>query len=123
VSTNETNTIDFGTVRAGEQVWWTAYLASHKAANVRDIIWLLATTALALVVIVAVNGLLGREARRRDVELAQRDRDLERVAAANEFEARLQRALELSSTEDRVFAVVERALNEAVPELDVSNSR
>jgi GGDEF domain-containing protein len=41
------------------------------------------------------------------------------VATANEFEACLQRALELSTTEDRVFGVVEKALTEAVPELSV----
>jgi diguanylate cyclase (GGDEF)-like protein len=111
--------VDFSLIRSGEQAWWTAYLARHRAGTARSIQWLLAMAGLALIVTVVANGVLARAARRRDSELAERDTDLERVAAANEFEARLQRALELSSTEDRVFQVVEQALDEAVPDLSV----
>ena len=81
--------------------------------------WVLLAAALGLFLILGPHGVLARAARRRDVELAQRDRDLGQVAAANEFEARLQRALELCGTEHRVFGIVEQALEEAVPEFSV----
>ena len=118
-ATAEQVDVDFGTIRGSEQAWWTASLAHQRSAIAQDIQWLSAIAALALLVILLANGLLARAARRRDWELAERDRDFERVAGANEFEARLQRALELSSTEDRVFQIVGQALNEAVPELSV----
>jgi diguanylate cyclase (GGDEF)-like protein len=81
--------------------------------------WLLLVAGLALLSTATASGLLARSVQRRDAELAERDEDLALVAAANEFEARLQRALELSATEDRVFGVVEQALEEVVPELSV----
>ncbi len=111
--------LDFATVRSSEQGWWAVNLPRQDRQITRDVEWLLLTAGLALVMIVGFVGLLARVAQRRDVELAQRDRDLAQVAAANEFEARLQRALELAATEDRVFSVVEQALGEAVPELSV----
>ena len=111
--------VDFSAVRTGEQTWWTVYLSHHHTAAARDIQWLLIAASLAVAATVVANSVLARAARRRDLELAERDHDLERVAAANEFEARLQRALELSSTEDRVFKVVEQALDEAMPDLSV----
>ncbi len=115
----EQTDVDFGTVRGAEQAWWTAQLSEYRTSIAHDIQWFLAVAGLALTVTVVGNGLLGRAARRRDAELAERDHDLERVANANEFEARLQRALEMSSTEDRVFEIVGKAFNEAVPDLSV----
>ena len=110
---------DFAAIGAEDQVWRASALARHRASIGRGIVWLLVTGGLALVITLIANGLLFRTARRRDLDLSQRDHDLEMVATANEFEARLQRALELSSTEDRVYKVVEEALNEAVPEFSV----
>jgi len=111
--------VDFSTIQSGEQTWWTTYLSNNSAATSRDISWLLLIAGLAVLCTIVSNGLLARAAWRRDDELAARDSDLERVAKVNEFEARLQRALELSETEDRVFEVVGQALNEAVPDLSV----
>ena len=93
----EQTDVDFGTVRGAEQAWWTAQLSEYRTSIAHDIQWFLAVAGLALIVTVVGNGLLGRAARRRDAELAERDHDLERVANANEFEARLQRALEMST--------------------------
>ncbi len=106
-------------MRTEDLAWWTDALARDRAARGRGIVWLLAVGGFALAIILTASGLLSRTARRRDLDLSERDRDLELVATANEFEARLQRALELSSTEDRVYKVVEEALNEAVPEFSV----
>jgi hypothetical protein len=111
--------VDFSTIQSGEQTWWTTYLSNNSAATSRDISWLLLIAGLAVLCTIVSNGLLARAAWRQDHELAARDSDLERVAKVNEFEARLQRALELSGTEDRVFEVVGQALNEAVPDLSV----
>jgi diguanylate cyclase (GGDEF)-like protein len=110
---------DFAAIRTEDQAWWTDALDRDRAARGRGIVWLLAVGGFALAIILTANGLLSLTARRRDIDLSERDRDLELVATANEFEARLQRALELSSTEDRVYKVVEEALNEAVPEFSV----
>jgi diguanylate cyclase (GGDEF)-like protein len=110
---------DFAAVRTADQAWSTGALDRDRASMGRGIVWLLAAGGFALVITLTANGLLARTARRRDLDLSERDRDLELVATANEFEARLQRALELSSTEDRVYRVVEEALDEAVPEFSV----
>jgi diguanylate cyclase (GGDEF)-like protein len=110
---------DIAAIRTEEQASWTDALDRDRASMGRDIVWLLAAGGFALVITLSANGLLSRTARRRDLDLSERDRELELVATANEFEARLQRALELSSTEDRVYKVVEEALNEAVPEFSV----
>lgn len=111
--------LDFDAVRSSEEVWWSKNLPRHQRQIDADVEWLLISSALALLVILGTHGALARGARRRDVQLAQRDRDLGQVAAANEFEARLQRALELSTTEHRVFGVVEQALEEAAPQFSV----
>jgi diguanylate cyclase (GGDEF)-like protein len=111
--------VDFSEIRSHDQGWWTTSLSNDEAATTRGLEWLLLVAVLAILGSVLANALLARIARRRDVELAERDHDLERAARTNEFEARLQRALELSSTEDRVFEVVEQALSETVPELSV----
>jgi diguanylate cyclase (GGDEF)-like protein len=110
---------DFAAIRTVDEAWWTDALARDRTSIGRGIVWLLAAGGFALVITLTANGLLARTARRRDLDLSERDRDLELVARANEFEARLQRALELSSTEDRVYRVVEEALDEAVPEFSV----
>ena len=110
---------DFAAIQGVDQAWRADALARDRASMGRGIVWLLAAGGFALVVTLCANGLLWRTARRRDMDLSERDRDLALVARANEFEARLQRALELSSTEDRVYKVVEEALNEAVPEFSV----
>jgi diguanylate cyclase (GGDEF)-like protein len=110
---------DFAAIRTVDEAWWTDALARDRTSIGRGIVWLLAAGGFALVITLTANGLLARTARRRDLDLSERDRDLELVATANEFEARLQRALELSSTEDRVYRVVEEALDEAVPEFSV----
>jgi diguanylate cyclase (GGDEF)-like protein len=110
---------DFAAVRTVDQAWRTNALDRDRASMGRGIVWLLAIGCSALVITLSANGLLARTARRRDLDLSERDRELELVATANEFEARLQRALELSSTENRVYKVVEEALNEAVPEFSV----
>jgi diguanylate cyclase (GGDEF)-like protein len=110
---------DFAAVRTADQAWSTNALDRDRASTGRGIVWLLAAGGFALGLTLCANGLLWRTARRRDLDLSERDRDLALVATANEFEARLQRALELSSTEDRVYTVVEEALNEALPEFSV----
>ena len=110
---------DFGVVRNDDQAWWTAYLARHRASSERSTTWLFFAGVLGLIVVAAANALVARAAKCRDTDLAQRDHTLQEVAAGNEFEARLQRALEMSTTERRVYGVVEAALNETMPDLSI----
>ncbi|WP_375475940.1 diguanylate cyclase domain-containing protein [uncultured Jatrophihabitans sp.] len=111
--------VDFAVVRTADDSWWAGQFAALQHSISGDITTLIVLAVLALLIAIGSHALLGRVARRRDVELAERDNDLAGVARANEFEARLQRALELSPSEERVFAVVEQALGETVPELSV----
>ncbi len=110
---------DFDAVRQLQNAWWAAQLAQHRDTGRNGIIAVVVAGSLVMLGVLAALTSLARAARRRDEDLAERDRDLERVARSNEFEARLQRALELSANEDGVYAVVEQALDEVVPELDV----
>ena len=108
---------DFAIVRAADDRWWAARIAEQHAAVHRAIVRLLVVAAATLAIGLAVIGLAAGAAGRRDRELAQRDDDLRRVASANELEARLQRALEMANTEQRVYGVVERSVRETLPDL------
>ena len=110
---------DFGIVQRAADTASAATLTRMSNNFRRFGLTLLLTALLALIAGAVAHILLGRAALRRNTELVQRDLDLERVASANEFEARLQRALELSSTEERVFRIVEQAVSEVTPDLSV----
>ncbi|WP_375503399.1 diguanylate cyclase [uncultured Jatrophihabitans sp.] len=110
---------DFNAVRLAERGWWRDQLAAHHDAAHHGVLWMIIAGLIALPGVVILLASLARAARIRDADLEERDRDLARVARSNEFEARLQRALELSPSEDRVYAVVAQALEEMVPDLSV----
>jgi diguanylate cyclase (GGDEF)-like protein len=104
-------------IRTDDQAWWDGQL--RHDSHLPYLLWLEITGAAALVAVLVGNALVARAVRRRDAAMADREADLSAAATTNEFEARLQRALDLSPTEPRVYGVIERALGEAVPDLNV----
>jgi diguanylate cyclase (GGDEF)-like protein len=75
-----------------------------------DLLWSL---ALGVTVAVLITFLFARKALRVEHELARRDAIQLSLTTRNEFEGRLQRALEMSKSEEPVFALVTEALNVA----------
>jgi len=87
--------------------------AAAHAARV-DLLWSLAVgTAFA----VAITALFARKAMQVERAEAHKDALQHGLTRRNEFEARLQRALEMSKAEAPVFDLVAQSLQEAAPEL------
>jgi diguanylate cyclase (GGDEF)-like protein len=112
-------TADLAVVDSDNVAWLAA--ASRAQADDADMYRILVLLAglAAAVAIVAGNTLLSRAGARRQQQVKKRDDELSVAVATNEFEARLQRALDLSSTEARVHRVMEKALVEALPDVAV----
>ncbi|MBK9180907.1 MAG: GGDEF domain-containing protein [Acidimicrobiales bacterium] len=92
-----------------------ALATAHRRAQEVTRNALLAAAAGAL--IVAVAGLVNvRATRRRETDLAAIEAARAAELRRNEFEARLQRALEMAANEEAAFGVVEGALREAAPD-------
>jgi len=90
----------------------------HQQAVLHDALTRFLAAALAALLIGAtVIGLAARSAGRRDRTLTQRDVDLQKIAASNEVEARLQRALEMATDEEQVYELVEQCFRETLPGL------
>ncbi|MGZ4711357.1 MAG: diguanylate cyclase [Acidimicrobiia bacterium] len=111
---------------AGENVWAvTSRIDRHVSRAVTDldtkraehrvslgVAFLLVGAGLALLgVLLAAVG-FGRRAGRRE-------HDQQRVTRRHEYETRVQEALEMTKTEPDVYAIMGRALEESVPELQV----
>jgi diguanylate cyclase (GGDEF)-like protein len=78
---------------------------------------LLWSLAIGVVFAIAVTTMFARKALRVEHESARKDAIQLALTRRNEFEARLQRALEMSKAEAPVFALVTEALNYAAPQL------
>ncbi|MFZ0664789.1 MAG: GGDEF domain-containing protein [Acidimicrobiales bacterium] len=76
---------------------------------------LLAFLGLGLAFGIAVTVILARKALRQERDVASRDTVQAHTTRRNEFEGRLQRALEMSKTEEPLFDLVAQALGEAAP--------
>ena len=85
--------------------------AEANAARV-GLLWALAIGGIFALIITA---LFARKASRVERESARKDAVQLALTRRNEFEARLQRALEMSKTEGPVFDLVAEALNDAAP--------
>jgi diguanylate cyclase (GGDEF)-like protein len=66
---------------------------------------------------IAAITISARKALRRERDLARRDAVQARMTRRNEFEGRLQRALEMAKTEEPVFDLVTQALGDAAPDV------
>ncbi len=78
---------------------------------------LLASLAIGVSFGVSVTAILARKAKRLELALAGRDAVQARITRRNEFEGRLQRALEMAKEEQGVFELVTVALGDAAPDL------
>jgi diguanylate cyclase (GGDEF)-like protein len=87
--------------------------AASNAARV-DLLW---SIALGGIFAVAVTAGFARKALRVEHEVARKEVVQLALTDRNEFESRLQRALEMAKHEEPVFALVTEALNEAAPKL------
>jgi diguanylate cyclase (GGDEF)-like protein len=93
----------------------TANQVQAAASDARNS--LLASLGLGVAFGVAITAMLTRKALRLERELAGRDAVQARVTRRNEFEGRLQRALEMAKDEAPVFELVTVALHDAAPDL------
>jgi diguanylate cyclase (GGDEF)-like protein len=95
--------------------------ASRTQADDADLylMWTLVAGLLAVIAIVVGNTLISRAGARFEKRVAARTEELGASVATNEFEARLQRALDLAATEGRVYSVMGKALAEAVPDIGI----
>jgi len=66
---------------------------------------------------ISATAILARKALRLERDVARRDAVQARTTRRNEFEGRLQRALEMANTEEPVFDLVTRALGDAAPDV------
>jgi diguanylate cyclase (GGDEF)-like protein len=78
---------------------------------------LLWSIGIGVTIAVAATSLLARRALRFERETHRNEAAQRRVTRRNEFEARLQRALEMSKSEDPLFGLVAEALGAAAPEM------
>ncbi|HEV8065218.1 MAG TPA: GGDEF domain-containing protein, partial [Acidimicrobiales bacterium] len=87
--------------------------AAAHAARV-GLLWFM---AIGVAFAVAVTAILARKALRAEHEVDRRDAAQAGVTRRSEFEARLQRALEMSKAEAPVFDLVSEALNGVAPQM------
>ena len=91
----------------------TSDQARAAAADARD--GLLLSMAIGVPFAVVITAILARKARRIEDESDQKVTIQARITRRNEFEAALQRALEMSKSETSVFELVTEALVDAAP--------
>ena len=91
----------------------TSDQARAAAADARD--GLLLSMAIGVPFAVAITAILARKAKRIEDDSDQKEAVQSRVTRRNEFEAALQRALEMSQSEGSVFELVTEALVDAAP--------
>jgi diguanylate cyclase (GGDEF)-like protein len=89
-----------------------AQAAAHSARV--DLLWSL---VIGVVLAAAVTALLAGHALQVEHELSRREEVQSEVSHRTEFEARLQRALEMSKSEQPVFDLVAEALDDAAPNM------
>jgi len=91
----------------------TANQVQAAASDARNT--LLASLGIGVAFGVAVTTILTRKALRLEQDMADRDTVQARITRRNEFEGRLQRALEMAKEETPVFDLVTVALHDAAP--------
>jgi diguanylate cyclase (GGDEF)-like protein len=89
-----------------------AQAAAHSARV--DLLWSL---VVGVILAAAVTAFLARHALQVEHELSRREEVQSEVSHRTEFEARLQRALEMSKSEQPVFDLVAEALDDAAPNM------
>jgi DNA-binding transcriptional regulator YiaG len=110
---------DLAILQNDEHLADEAALRNLAANRAHSLDGLLVAAGLALLTVVVGNTSIALGGRRFEKAAAARESDLDEAVQANEFEARLQRALDMSPNESRVYGVVGRAFNETVPDLGV----
>jgi diguanylate cyclase (GGDEF)-like protein len=110
---------DLQTVQGTVVDEWSRQVQADSSQTTDDTRALEAIGALLLLTVVLGSWYVGRTITRRQVVVEARETELAAAVATNEFEARLQRALDLATTENRVYDVVGRALSEAAPDMGV----
>ena len=93
----------------------TAAQAGKDAKEARD--GLLACLAIGVAFGIVITTVMARKAARVERNVAQRDSAQAITTRRNEFEGRLQRALEMAKAEAPVFDLVAQALSDAAPTL------
>ena len=93
------------------QLLKTANRAGAAASDARNN--LLLSMAIGSTFAIGLTAVLARKAKRVEDEYGQKDAVQSRITRRNEFEARLQRALEMSKSETSVFELVTEALVDA----------
>ncbi len=93
----------------------TANQAEAAAALARDcLLW---SIVIGIIFAGAVTTLLARHALRVERELARREEEQSELSQRTEFEGRLQRALEMSTSEEPLFNLVAESLGDAAPNM------
>ena len=112
---NTTLDTGLGDVQAAvsTQLIETSDQARAAAADARD--GLLLSMAIGVLFAVVITTILARKAKRIEDDSDQKEAVQSRVTRRNEFEAALQRALEMSKSETSVFELVTEALVDAAP--------
>jgi diguanylate cyclase (GGDEF)-like protein len=110
---------DLAILQTDDRLAAVAAMHTQNTERVLFLDGLLVAAALAFLTVVVGNTLIARGGRRYEKAAAMRESDLDEAVKANEFESRLQRALDLSATESRVYGVVRRAFEEAAPDVGV----
>ncbi len=110
---------DLQTVQSTVAQEWNTDVQAEAAQTTDDTRALEAAGAVLLITVMVGSWYVARTIIRRQVNVEAREAELAAAVATNEFEARLQRALDLATTENRVYDVVGRALGEAAPDMGV----
>jgi len=93
----------------------TANQAEAAAALARDcLLW---SIVIGIIFAGAVTTLLARHALRVERELTRREEEQSELSQRTEFEGRLQRALEMSTSEEPLFNLVAESLGDAAPNM------
>ena len=93
----------------------TAYQAESAAHSARaDLLWCL---VIGVILAAAITTFLAGHALQVEHELTQREKVQSEISQRTEFEARLQRGLEMSKSEQPLFDLVAEALNDAAPNM------
>jgi diguanylate cyclase (GGDEF)-like protein len=89
-----------------------AQAAAHSARV--DLLW---SIMIGVIIAAAITAFLARHALQVEHELTRREEVQSEVSHRTEFEARLQRALEMSKSEEPLFVLVAEALDDAAPNM------
>ena len=89
-----------------------AQAAAHRARVV--LLW---SIVIGVIIAAAVTAFLAGHALQVEHEVSRREKVQSEIGQRTEFEARLQRALEMSKSEEPVFELVAEALDDAAPDM------